>query len=81
MNLNIFSCSPCQIMGRPTYIQDARIDENGRSSCDHHVCPIVTEMNIAEQFLVKPVNMKITKVHSRLSMRMYGRTDGRTGQI
>ena len=70
-----FSCSPRQMMGRPMHIQDARIDENGCSSCDRHVCPIVTKMNIAEQLLVKPVNMTITKVRSA-PLDADGRTDG-----
>ena len=78
MNLNFFSCSPRQIVGRPTHIQDARIDENGRSSCDRHVCPIVTKENTAEEFLVKPVNMKIHEVPIRGSRCVCtdGRTDG-----
>jgi hypothetical protein len=55
-------------------IQDARIDKNGCSSCDRHVCPIVIKMNIAEQFLVKPVNMTITNVRSA-PLDADGRTD------
>jgi hypothetical protein len=63
-------------MGRPMYNQEARIDENVCSSCDRHVCPIVIKMKIAEQFLVKPVNMTITKVRSAPLD-----ADGWTGQI